>query len=109
MDTAAALAQARAAAGLTQAGLAARAGTSQATVCAYELGTKRPSIETFERLLDAMGQRLEVVAGARSVREPSRRELARAGRQLVEVIALAEMLSVRHERELRFPRLPEAA
>src|SRR5919108_733121 len=73
--------RARLRAGLTQHALAARAGTSQATISAYESGRKRPSLETLERVLAATGARLEVVTdGRRRVRTPSRRELARAGR-----------------------------
>ena len=44
MDTAVTLRAARIESGLTQAELAARAGTSQATVSAYESGGKKPSV-----------------------------------------------------------------
>lgn len=47
--------EARATAGLTQAELAARAGTSQPTIAAYERGTKVPSAATLERLLATAG------------------------------------------------------
>jgi hypothetical protein len=39
----------------------------------------------------------------RTVPEP---ELARRGRVLLQVLALAEALPTRHEPDLRFPRLP---
>jgi transcriptional regulator with XRE-family HTH domain len=95
-------------AGLTQEALAARAGTSQATISAYESGAKQPSVATLARLLEAAGAQLAVeptaddAAGARS---PSRAQLARAGRVLVEVLGLAEALPARREPALRFPRL----
>lgn len=46
-------------AGLTQAELADRAGTSQPAIAAYEAGRKSPSLATLRRLADAAG--LEVV------------------------------------------------
>lgn len=54
-------------AGLTQVGLARRAGTSQSAVARYESGAASPSVRTFERLLHAAGRRLQmstVPAGA---------------------------------------------
>jgi transcriptional regulator with XRE-family HTH domain len=108
VDVGATLQTARAGAGLSQAQLAARAGTSQATISAYENGSKQPSVATFSRLLAAAGARLTVEPAAAIV-EPSRGELERAGETLAQVIALAEALPVEHERVLRFPRLDRAA
>jgi transcriptional regulator with XRE-family HTH domain len=109
MDVAATLRDARLAAGLTQAALAKRAGTSQATVSAYETGRKEPSVQTLSRLLAATGARL--VAEAVEMRDSRRAvvEPVRNGRILSEVLALAEALPSRHDRELRYPRLPRAA
>ena len=104
MDASATLRSARTRAGLTQADLAVRAGTSQATISAYESGSKQPSVATFSRLLAAAGARL-VVAPAALVVEPSPAELKKAGETLAEVIALAEALPVEHDPKLRFPRL----
>lgn len=104
MDVATALRDTRRAAGLTQAALAERTGTSQATISAYESGRKRPSVDTLTRLLAAGGARLAVEHVPPVVR-PSSAEHARVGRDLLAVIALAEALPVRHEAELRFPRL----
>ncbi|MDQ4041801.1 MAG: helix-turn-helix domain-containing protein [Actinomycetota bacterium] len=106
MDAAATLRDARRRAGLTQAALAARAGTSQATISAYERGSKEPSLSTFERLLAAVGARLAVEEAQAPVVVPSAARLARSGRILEDVLALDEALPVRHDRELRFPRLP---
>jgi uncharacterized protein len=52
--------QARIEAGLTQARLAALAGTSQPAVARYEGGTVTPTIATASRLLAACGRRLSV-------------------------------------------------
>jgi predicted nucleotidyltransferase/DNA-binding XRE family transcriptional regulator len=49
--------QARLEAGLTQAELAERAGTSQPAVARYERGSVEPNMATFERLLAACGRR----------------------------------------------------
>jgi transcriptional regulator with XRE-family HTH domain len=109
MDAARSLREARRRAGLTQAELALRAGTSQAAISAYESGRKAPSVDTFSRLLAATGSRLAVEAAGQPVREPKPEELARASRALLEVLALAEALPTRHERGLRFPHLSRRA
>jgi len=49
------LARVRRAAGLSQAELACRAGTSRPTLSAYEHGSKSPSLDTLERLFAAAG------------------------------------------------------
>ena len=105
MDPGASLRSARRRAGLTQAELAARAGTSQATISAYEHGRKAPSIETLGRLLAAVGARLTTVPASATVVRPSQARLARADRALVDVMLLAEALPTRHDPELRFPPL----
>jgi transcriptional regulator with XRE-family HTH domain len=103
MDVPTTLRHARRAAGLSQIELAARTGTSQATISAYESGAKQPSIDTLSRLLAAVGRRLTTERG--SVLEPSRAQHERAARSLADVIALAEALPKRHARSLRYPRL----
>ncbi len=55
METAEILVQARQAAGLSQAALAAAAGTSRPTLSAYEHGRKSPTLETAARILAAAG------------------------------------------------------
>lgn len=105
MDAAAELRRARRSAGLSQRELARRAGTSQATLSAYEAGRKQPSVVTMQRLLAAAGAELVVrEAPGRRTRE----DLERAGRHLVQVIGLAEALPFRRQGPLRFPRLPGA-
>jgi transcriptional regulator with XRE-family HTH domain len=105
MEAAVALRDARVAAGITQAELAQRASTSQATISAYENGSKQPSVATLSRLLAATGSRLTVARAAQPVLEPSTRQLKRTARALADVLALAEALPVRHRRELKYPRL----
>src|SRR5437870_1272833 len=78
MNVPATLRGARHRAGLSQAELAARAGTSQATISAYESGRKTPSVATLERLLAASGARLAVEPRPSPVVEPSPTELSRA-------------------------------
>jgi transcriptional regulator with XRE-family HTH domain len=107
MDVGSILRDARRQARLSQAELAARTGTSQPTISAYENGTKEPSLQTLERLLAAAGLRLTVAPReGRSPRSPTRAQLASASRRLLDVIALAEELPVDHERTLRYPRVP---
>ena len=93
---------------MTQAELARRVGTSQATISAYENDRKQPSVETLARLLAATGARLTVDHGHEPVLRPSPAQDARTARTLADVIALAEALPTRHERELRYPRLRAA-
>jgi transcriptional regulator with XRE-family HTH domain len=95
--------------GMTQVELARRAGTSQATISAYEGGHKLPTVDTLARLLAATGSRLVVESGRQPVVLPSRAQLARSARELGDVLGLAAALPVRHEPELRFPRLPMKA
>jgi len=105
MDPGTTLREARRHSELTQAELAARAGTSQANVSSYENSRKQPSVATLSRLLAAAGWRLTVDRARRPVLEPSASQLASAASTLAEVLGLAEELPVRHDPELRFPRL----
>ena len=105
MDVGATLRAVRARSGLTQLDLAARAGTSQATLSAYENGSKQPSVATLERVLRAAGARLAVEPVAPRRVMPSRH----AGERLADVLALAEALPAKHDPNLRYPRLDRAA
>jgi transcriptional regulator with XRE-family HTH domain len=108
MDAGQTIRRTRTQAGLSQSELAELAGTSQATVSAYESGAKEPSLSTLQRLLAATGQRLEVRETAPSS-QPSRRELRRRGRILADVLGLAEALPARRRGRLGYPRLPTLA
>jgi uncharacterized protein len=60
MNVAATIHRARTRAGLSQAELAKRAGTSQPALARYETGVALPTIPTLERLLRGCGQQLEL-------------------------------------------------
>ena len=109
MDAGSTLLEARTRAGLSQAELAQRTGTSQATISAYERGSKEPSVATFSRLLAATGTRLAVESTRAPLTEPAPADLRRAGETLAQVIRLAEALPVKHASRLRYPRLDRAA
>jgi transcriptional regulator with XRE-family HTH domain len=96
--------QARTNAGLSQQALAERAGTSQATLSAYERGRKDPSASTLARLLAAAGSKLTTKPKT-AVIVPSTELLEERGRVLGEVLELADGLPVRHRATLRYPIL----
>jgi transcriptional regulator with XRE-family HTH domain len=99
------LKRARHGAALSQSELARRAGTSQATISAYESGAKEPSLSTLERLLAVTGHSLDVREEDAS-HLPSRAEIERRGRVLAEVLGLAEALPARRRGKLAYPTLP---
>ena len=96
---------ARVRAGLTQARLADLTGTSQATISAYETGSKQPSLGTFSRLIEATGSELKVENGGAPVRRPSATERAETARRLRDVLDLAAALPSRNDPEMGFPGL----
>lgn len=96
---------ARRSAGLSQHELAGRAGTSQATISAYESGRKQPSVATLARLLAASGRRLAVKPAEVPVIHLTEDRLERAGHGLARVLELAEALPTEHHATTRFPRL----
>jgi transcriptional regulator with XRE-family HTH domain len=111
MDAARVLVTTRKAAGLSQRAVAARAGTSQATLSAYENGRKVPSLPVLERLLRVTGARLAVLPAteAAPVAPGIAAEWARHDRHLVQAIELAEALPYRPAPALGYPRLADAA
>jgi transcriptional regulator with XRE-family HTH domain len=66
----------RLAAGLSQRGLASRAGTSQPALARYESGATTPSLPTLRRLAEACGRQLTL--GAEPAPDPDDIELAEA-------------------------------
>ena len=107
MSVATTLRQSRLRAGLTQAELAERSATSQATLCAYERGHKSPTADTLERVLAATGHRLAAEPARCRVITPSRARLERNARTLTRVLKLAAELPVKHEAEMAYPPLRE--
>jgi transcriptional regulator with XRE-family HTH domain len=106
MDIGSMILRVRSESGLTQAELAARSGTSQATLSAYEHGRKTPSARTLGRILAAAGFQLAAEPAERPVSMPSREQLDQRGETLVQVLELAAELPTRHSPTLRYPRLP---
>ncbi len=82
--------------------LARQAGTSHSAIHAYEAGTRQPTVDVLERVLEAAGFRAET----RLV--PARLpDSHRAGRILVDVLDLAEALPTRPAaRDVTFPGFP---
>ena len=99
MEASELLRRARLEAGLSLRSLAEQGGTSHSTLAAYEAGRKAPSIRTLERLLRAAGFELRVEMRP-SVGGPDREA---RGRELAEVLILAEQFPARHARKLPYP------
>jgi transcriptional regulator with XRE-family HTH domain len=86
--------------GLTLRELARRAGTSHATLHTYEQGGKEPRVDTVARIAEAAGFDVELALVARPDVGPAR---AAKGRELVDVLKLAEQFPARHRRRLSAP------
>jgi transcriptional regulator with XRE-family HTH domain len=102
MDAATVLRDARTGAGLSLRALAARAGTSHATLSAYEAGRVVPSVETLDRIVRAAGFSLD---GELHRRHRIEDGLDR-GAELVAVLDLAEAFPARHAPTMTFPVFP---
>ncbi len=96
------LRSARAAAGLSLRALAERAGTSHATLSAYENGRKVPSVTTYVRILEACGNAVDVQLQPR-FRE---RDGIPRGEELEAVLALASQFPAKASRHLDLPVFP---
>ncbi len=94
------LTSARKNAGLSLRQLAQRAGTSHATLLAYEKGKKVPGTLTFLRILEACGNEVEFRLKPR-VRE---QDGILRGDELEAVLNLAEQFPHRASRHLEMPR-----
>ena len=92
--------------GLTQAQLAARAGTSQPVVSAYEHGRRDPTFVTLARLVEAAGERLRIDAAPDMPELPRPRDDEERARRLLDVLSLVDaMPAVRRPSALRAPRM----
>jgi transcriptional regulator with XRE-family HTH domain len=94
---------ARQRAGLSLRQLAERADTSHSALAAYESGRTIPNVDTFDRVLRAAGFNVDLVLTPR----PEDGDRGARGRELIEVLELAEMFPARHSPTLTFPRFPE--
>ena len=91
---------ARRRAGLSKRELARRAKTSPAAIVTYEHGTRDPSVETLNRILNAAGSAASVRLGSRA-----RPDTAVLARRLEQVLELADALPHRSApRSLSYPR-----
>jgi transcriptional regulator with XRE-family HTH domain len=99
MDAATLLRRVRHRAGLSLRALADRASTSHSTLAAYEAGRKVPSIDTLARVVRAAGFDLGVELTP-AVGGPDAKA---RGRELVEVLELAELFPARHASHLEYP------
>jgi transcriptional regulator with XRE-family HTH domain len=108
MHAAATLRRARARSGLSLRDLARRAGTSHATLSAYETGRTTPGVDTLDRIVRAAGFELDAeLIPAVDPGDPAAR-----GRELVEVLELAALFPARHAATLEYPpfgRVPSHA
>jgi transcriptional regulator with XRE-family HTH domain len=80
-------------------GLAARAGTSHATLSAYENGRVDPTSAVLSRIVAAAGCSLEVTL----LGSPSSVDVTPRGEELIAVLELAGEFPARHAPELEFP------
>ena len=92
------LRRARALSGLSLRHLAERAGTSHATLCAYEAGNVNPSMQTVLRIVRAagFGLTMDLVPIVDDL-DHSR------GHELIQVLELAAQFPIRHDPDLRYP------
>ena len=98
MDAAELLLETRKGAGLTQAELARRAGTSQAMVARYETGVASPTVRTLRRLLRAAGRELEMSAISANTSVPAARLAETLREHRSEITAAAERVGARNVR-----------
>ena len=107
MDAARLIRMARQRAGLSLRELGRRAHTSHSTLAAYEQAHKTPNVDTLDRILTACGFRVDVTLEARPA-DVAADPVAR-GRELVEVLELAEMFPARHSPTLTAPKFGAVA
>ena len=99
MEAALIIRTARARSKLSLRALATRAGTSHATLSAYENGRVDPTIDVLSRIVAAAGWSLET----NLLGSPLDLHGLQRGDELVAVLELAEHFPARHAPELEFP------
>lgn len=87
-----AIREARRRSGLSLRGLARRAGTSHATLAAYESGAKVPRVDTLQRIVRAAGFALDLHLARRADGAGSREA---KGRELADALELAAAFPMR--------------
>jgi transcriptional regulator with XRE-family HTH domain len=106
VDAARTLRRSRLEAGLTLRALAERAGTSHATLAAYEAGRAVPRVDTLDRILRAAGYATDIEVTRRA--DASEAQRRAKGDELRQALDLAAMFPARHSRRLRFPGFPRS-
>ena len=103
MSAAALIRRARSSAGFSLRHLAERAGTSHATLSAYETGHVNPSVQTIQRIIRAagFGLSMDLIPLAGDVD-------GNRGDELLQVLELAAQFPTRHTRDLQYPRFRSA-
>ena len=101
MDSAALIRSARHRSGLSLRTLADRAGTSYSAIAAYEAGRVHPSFDKVRHIVECSGFDLEVHLLPRPGTDDADR-----GRELEDVLALAEQFPARNAPDLAFPDFP---
>jgi transcriptional regulator with XRE-family HTH domain len=92
--------------GLTQSELAARAGTSQPVVSAYEHGRRDPTMSTLAKLIAAAGEELRLDAARPLADLPAPRDPQEHARRFLDVLSLADAIPARRRpTKLDAPRL----
>ena len=107
MNAARTLRTVRLGAGLSLRGLAERAGTSHATLAAYESGRAVPGVDTLSRILRAAGYASDIEVTRRA--DATDAERRAKGQELLDALDLAAMFPARHSRHLRFPPWPRSS
>jgi transcriptional regulator with XRE-family HTH domain len=105
MRAAGLLRQARSRRGLSQAELAARAGTSQPVISAYEHGRRDPSTQTLGRLIAATGERLELRLAPHPPEVPPPTGPQEHATRLVDVLRLADAVPRHRRGRMTMPRM----
>jgi transcriptional regulator with XRE-family HTH domain len=93
--------------GLSFRALAGRAGTSHATLLAYEAGRKIPRVDTLERIVRAAGFAADIDLAPTPNGGHAEREAR--GRELADALELAAQFPARHDRHLPHRRFGRAA
>lgn len=105
MEAAQLIRSARTRRGLSQAELAARAGTSQPVISAYERGHRDPTTRTLHRLVAASGERLELRLAEQPPDLPPPADRHEHAARLVDLLGLADAFPARRVGRLTMPRL----
>lgn len=98
------LKSARSLSGLSARELGRRAGTSHATLLAYEAGKKIPSVATLERIVRASGFALDCTLDPRMRGTPDYKR----GQELVDALELAANFPSHHSKKMPYPVFAKA-